>query len=83
MPIYEYECLKCGNRFEYLVLRTSPAAECPACQATDLNQLISLCGVSSESTRHANLTAEHAKAAGIRKEKAHAEHKEHHDHFGS
>ncbi|MBZ5632038.1 MAG: zinc ribbon domain-containing protein [Acidobacteriia bacterium] len=30
MPIYEYECRQCGHRFEYLVLASSPAAECPA-----------------------------------------------------
>src|SRR5438874_2486464 len=36
MPIFEYECRHCGHRFEHLVLHSSPAAECPACQNKDL-----------------------------------------------
>jgi len=81
MPIYEYECRQCGHRFEYLVLPTSAAPECPACQKNDLKQLISLCAMSSEATREANLSAAHRKAAGVRKEKQHEEHKELHEHF--
>jgi putative FmdB family regulatory protein len=82
MPIYEYECRHCGHRFEYLVLPTSPAPECPACQKKDLEQLISLSAVSSESSRQANLTGAHKKAAGVRKEKQHEDHKHLHEHFG-
>jgi putative FmdB family regulatory protein len=34
MPIYEYECTKCGNRFEQLEETTSPPrAACPKCGA--------------------------------------------------
>ena len=55
MPVYEYECRQCGYRFEYLVLHSSPVAECPACRRKDLNRLISLCSVSSENTKQANL----------------------------
>src|SRR5262245_2549595 len=51
MPIYEYECSGCGHRFEYLVLPSSPTPECPECQHKDLKRLISLCAVSSESSR--------------------------------
>jgi putative FmdB family regulatory protein len=81
MPIYEYECRDCGHRFEYLVLPTSPAAECPACQKKDLQQLISSSTVSSATTKQANLSAAHKKAAGVRKEKRSAEHKHLHEHF--
>ena len=81
MPIYEYECRQCGHRFEYLVLRTTPAAECPSCRGQDLTQLISRCSMSSESTRQANLSAAHKKAAGVHKEKQHEDHKHLHDHF--
>lgn len=81
MPIYEYECRECGHRFERLILPTSPAAECPACQKQDLKQLISLSAMSSDSTRQANLSAAHQKAAAGRKEKQHDEHKHLHDHF--
>lgn len=81
MPIYEYECRQCGHRFEYLVLRTSPAAECPSCQTKDLKQLISLCSMSSETTRDANLSAAHRRAGAVRQDKQHEEHRHLHEHF--
>lgn len=81
MPIYEYKCRGCGHRFEALVLPRHPAAECPSCQKSDLEQLISLCAVSSESTREANLSAAHSKAAAVRKDKLHENHKHEHQHF--
>lgn len=81
MPVYEYECRGCGHRFEYLVLRTSPAAECPSCKKSDLKQLISLSAVSSDTSRQANLSAAHQKAAAVRKDKQHEDHKHLHDHF--
>ena len=81
MPIYEYECLHCGRRFEHLVLRTSPAAECPSCQKQDLKQLISLSAMSSEATRDASFNSARSKSAGGRKEKQSDEHKHLHQHF--
>ena len=35
MPIYEYECKKCGNQFEKMESITSEhrSAECPKCKA--------------------------------------------------
>jgi putative FmdB family regulatory protein len=81
MPIYEYECRKCGHRFEYLVLHSSPTAACPACRKKDLKQLISLSAVSSESTRQANLRGAHQRAAVARKEKQHEDHQHLHEHF--
>jgi len=81
MPIYEYKCRQCGHCFEYLVLSSTPAAECPSCKKKDLEQLISLCTASSEGTREANLNAAHKKAAVIRKDKQHADHKSYHEHY--
>jgi putative FmdB family regulatory protein len=81
MPVFEYKCRQCGHQFEYLVLHSSPAAECPACQKQDLEQLISLCAVSSEATRQANLSAAHARAAAVRNEKQRQQHTHLHDHF--
>jgi putative FmdB family regulatory protein len=42
MPIYEYKCDDCGNRFEKLV-RTSdgPGLECPSCGQKHLTQELS------------------------------------------
>ncbi len=81
MPIYEYNCRQCGRRFEHLMLRTSPPAKCPSCGNEDLEQLISLSSVSSESSRQANLDAAHKKADGAYKEKQHEDHKHYHEHF--
>jgi putative FmdB family regulatory protein len=81
MPIYEYKCRQCGHHFEALVLPSLPAAECPSCQKSDLEQLISLCAVSSETSREANLNAAHSKAAAVRKDRHHEQHKHEHHHF--
>jgi putative FmdB family regulatory protein len=33
MPLYEYECTKCGHRFEVIQKRSnSPASRCPKCK---------------------------------------------------
>jgi putative FmdB family regulatory protein len=34
MPIYEFECGECGERFEELVAAGTESAACPACGAT-------------------------------------------------
>lgn len=81
MPVYEYECRHCGHRFEYLVMHSAPAAECPSCQNKDLEQLISLCGMSSETRREANLDSAHKKAGAARKEAQRAGHQGLHEHF--
>ena len=81
MPIYEYECRGCGHEFEYLVLPHSPAAQCPSCGQTDLEQKISMYAVSSAATRKTNLAVAKKKAAAVQKEKAHEEHKALHEHY--
>ena len=81
MPVFEYECLQCGGCFERLVLRTSPAPECPECGARELKQLISLCAMSSEGIREVNLNAAHKKAGSERQERQRDQHKHLHDHF--
>ena len=79
MPIYEYECRGCGHRFEQVV-RGPSAPACPACQGQDLERLLSLFAVSSESTRSANLSSARRQAAGTRRDKLHAEHEAFHHH---
>jgi len=81
MPIYEFECLDCGHQFEYLVLRNTPAAECPSCQKHELKQLVSLCAVSSETIRDANYQSARKKASAAYREKQHADHQHLHEHF--
>jgi putative FmdB family regulatory protein len=44
MPIYEYKCDDCGNRFEKLVRRSSDVSEieCPSCGQKHLTQELSV-----------------------------------------
>jgi putative FmdB family regulatory protein len=81
MPIYEYRCKQCAHSFEYLLLTTSAAAECPVCASGDLAQLISQCSMSSANTREANLNAAHRKAAAGRDARQRDEHRNLHEHF--
>lgn len=41
MPIFEYECLKCGEKFE-LLLMGSDVPTCPKCGSRDLKKLMSV-----------------------------------------
>ena len=41
MPIYEYRCEDCGNRFEKLVRGVNPQVECPSCGQAHLKQELS------------------------------------------
>jgi len=45
MPIYEYKCSECGEKFEKLVsLHSTQEIECPKCGSTKVRKLISLFG---------------------------------------
>ncbi len=43
MPIYEYQCTRCRNQFQHLILKSGEEERlsCPACGETDLKKLIS------------------------------------------
>jgi putative FmdB family regulatory protein len=45
MPIHEFDCLKCGHRFEELVGspggKEAAGVKCPECGATELKRLVS------------------------------------------
>lgn len=57
MPIFEYACKGCGKEFEALVLPTTGAPACPACQSTELEKLISRPAIKSDSTHALALKA--------------------------
>lgn len=46
MPIYEYKCKGCGNKFEKLV-RGHEKVACPKCGKSRLDKLFSVFGVKS------------------------------------
>jgi putative FmdB family regulatory protein len=87
MPIYEYKCLSCGHQFERLVRRSSTpvlteeagggakanATGCPACHGQELEQILSLFAVSSESTRQQHRDQGRRLAKGNLKEQRIAE----------
>lgn len=52
MPIYEYECTKCGESFEELVLSISSEKEvhCPKCESKSVRKKISLFGTKTSSS---------------------------------
>lgn len=41
MPIYEYECKKCGKIFEAFVLSKEEKITCPFCKENEVERLIS------------------------------------------
>ena len=41
MPIYEYSCKACGEKFEQLVMSSGEQVRCPECGSADVDKLIS------------------------------------------
>lgn len=74
MPLFDYECTRCGAMFETLVRPGSAEPACVACGATDLRRIISSFAVDSESTRASALANGRKHAAKERRDRAMAEH---------
>ncbi len=51
MPVYEYHCEKCGEKFDLFVRSATQQKEpiCPKCKSTEVKKAISLFGVGSAS----------------------------------
>ena len=49
MPIYEYECIKCGEKFEIRrsIADSDNKAKCPNCGDEDSRKVFSAFGISS------------------------------------
>jgi putative FmdB family regulatory protein len=47
MPIYEYQCVECGEQFEKLVRSSAPAdsVTCPKCGSKNVQKKLSVFGV--------------------------------------
>jgi putative FmdB family regulatory protein len=48
MPLFEYECTGCGNKFE-LLIRGNDAPRCPACGGERVEKCLSVFAVSVKS----------------------------------
>jgi putative FmdB family regulatory protein len=48
MPIYEYECEKCGERFEMFcsISDSDKAVQCPVCGENQVHKILSAFGIS-------------------------------------
>jgi putative FmdB family regulatory protein len=80
MPIYEYRCAACDRAFELLV-RSSTVPRCPTCGATELEKLLSLPAIKSETTHDLAMRAARRrdKALGQERVAAQAEYERNHD----
>jgi putative FmdB family regulatory protein len=56
MPVFDYKCRACAHRFEALVRGTKVPA-CPTCRSADLERLVSLPAVRSETTHALSMKA--------------------------
>jgi putative FmdB family regulatory protein len=79
MPLYEYDCLKCGRRFEVLV-RGPQAVTCPSCGHDGVERAISAFAVSSDNTREANISSARKQNLSLEREKQRTQVDTLHDH---
>ena len=47
MPIYEYECCQCCEKFERLVFRSDEPVNCPQCDSENVQRVMSVCAFKS------------------------------------
>jgi putative FmdB family regulatory protein len=80
MPMYDYSCRACDHHFEMLV-RASTVPVCPECRSEDVERLLSLPSVRSESTRQQALRSAKQRDARQANERVHAQrqYELHHD----
>lgn len=81
MPLYDYECKKCGSEFELLV-RTGVTPACTSCGSEELERQLTSFAVSTADSRQANIQKARKAGEKMRKDKAIAqwEYEEHHRH---
>jgi putative FmdB family regulatory protein len=82
MPLFEYQCKRCGTNFEALVRPGDPSPSCPECHSEELEKLLSMFAVSSETTRQQALSDGRRRSAAVKREKdqAQIEYEKHHAH---
>ncbi|MDD4893955.1 MAG: zinc ribbon domain-containing protein [Candidatus Omnitrophica bacterium] len=63
MPIYEYDCLSCNSKFDYLVRSSADVVICPHCNSSNLRRRISAFAFSSKD-KQGNVTASSSGCGG-------------------
>ncbi len=72
MPIYDYQCKRCGQRFEELV-KPDETPPCPKCGAARVERFFpTSAAVSTGRTRERALTGARRKASAEKRDKDHA-----------
>lgn len=64
MPIYEYVCKQCDNRFETLV-RASETVACPSCAGTSLEKQLSAFAVGGPGLKTSPMSQSELAACGM------------------
>jgi putative FmdB family regulatory protein len=80
VPLYDFECLDCGEFFEALVRDAKLPAVCPGCRSQNLEQQLSMFSVNSEGTRQTSLNGARRQNAKAQRDKAVADHEAIHKH---
>jgi putative FmdB family regulatory protein len=70
MPIFEYSCRACGHAFEALVRPGVGAPACPKCQSEELEKLLSIPAIKSDTTHDLAMRAAKRRDAKAADEKA-------------
>ncbi|HEY1356298.1 MAG TPA: zinc ribbon domain-containing protein [Solirubrobacterales bacterium] len=71
MPIYEFECEECGNRFEELVPSEAAEVACPNCGSTRARRLMSTVSPPGHQPRGAGVRSDESRRRD--RESAHQE----------
>lgn len=79
MPLYEYDCLKCHQRFEVLV-RGPQVIACPACGHDGVERAISAFAVNSDAIRESHINSARKQNLSLEREKRRTEIDDHHTH---
>lgn len=86
IPIYEYSCQDCGNRFEIFVRKVGEEADasCPSCESSAIERMLSTPAVKSEGTRDLAMRAAKKRDAAQGQERMHAQlqYEQSHDRHG-
>ena len=72
MPLFDFQCKSCGHEFEALV-RGQVTPACPRCAGTDLERLMSLPAIKSETTTAKAMRAARRRDQRLVAEREHAQ----------
>ena len=72
MPLFDFRCTSCGNEFEALV-RGQATPACPRCASKDLERMMSLPAIKSDTTKAKALRSAKQRDQKLGAEREHAQ----------